>query len=302
MNSRFSRRLFLFQLFLLAACRSKSIISKSDELIIGTVSYSEGKKTLDQYDGLINYLGEKTGLLVRLEPTFNENKALERIRSRAWSLVFAPPGLAAIAISQEQYIPLFPLEGISNLRSILVVLKDSPLQSFKQLAGQTLALGQPGSATGYYFPIYNLYGLTLAEILLAPTPKTVLEWVAEGKTAAGALSQAEFNTYKSQFGQTVFRVLYTDPHNVPLGVVLISPSIERNRQENIRKVMSEAPSVLAQAAGYVPTGSVPNYRYMVAVVERVKSIFPYDPSGSNQIQLKPARLFNSEPTPSNLPL
>ncbi len=290
MNSRFSRRFFLAQLLLLVACRSKSIQSQGEELIVGTVSYSQGQQTINQYDRFINYLGEKTGSLIRLEPTFNENKALERIRSQAWSLVFAPPGLAAIAISQEQYRPLFPLEGVSNLRSIIVVLKDNPIRDLKELGGQTVALGQPGSATGFYFPIYNLYGLTLAEILLAPTPKTVLEWVAQGKATAGALSQKEFDVYKLQFSQTAFRVLYIDPHNVPLGAVLISPAIESNRQESIHQVMSEVSSILAQETGYIPTGSVPNYRYMIAVVQRVRSIFPYELTPGAQ-QLKPARLF-----------
>lgn len=289
MDSRFSRRFFLAQLFLLAACTPRSIQSLGEELIVGTVSYSEGTQAIARYDRFIQYLGEQTKSLIRLEPAFNENKALERIRSRAWSLVFAPPGLAAIAISQEKYRPLFPLAGITNLRSILVVPQDSPLRDLKELAGRTLALGQPGSATGFYFPIYNLYGLTLAEILLAPTPKTVMEWVAQGKAEAGAISQREFDLYKSQFGQTNFRVLYTDPHNVPLGVVLISPAIESDRQEYIRQAMSEVPSVIAQETGYIPTGQVPDYSYMIAVVERVRSIFPYDNPGS--LQLKPARLF-----------
>lgn len=293
MYSRFSRRFFLTQLLLLAACRNKSIQSEGNVLIVGTVSYSQGQQILDQYAKFIDYLGEKTNSLVNLEPTFNENKALERIQSKAWTLVFAPPGLAAIAISQQQYRPLFPLEGITNLRSILVVRQDSPLRNFNQLEGKTLALGQPGSATGFYFPIYNLYGLTLAEILLAPTPETVLSWVADGKAAAGALSQKQFDLYKSQFGQTAFRVLYTDPHNVPLGVVLISPTVEPDRGDTIRQAMSQAPSILAQEAGYIPTAQVPNYDYMITVVQRVRSIFPYEMTPSN-MKLKPARLFKAQ--------
>jgi phosphonate transport system substrate-binding protein len=290
MNSRLSRRLFLFQLFFLAACGSRSLQNQGEVIIIGTVSYYEGQQTLNQYDRLINYLGEKTQSLVRLEPAFNENKALERIRNRSWTLVFAPPGLAALAISQQQYRPLFPLEGVQNLRSIFVVLENSPIRELKELANKTVALGQPGSATGFYLPIYNLYGLTLAEILLAPTPKAILSLVAEGKADAGALSQREFNFYKSQFPQIPFRVLYNDPHNVPLGSVLISPTIERNRQAFIQQVLSEAASVLAQETGYVPTASIPDYRYMIAVVERVRSIFPYELQPGSA-QLKPARLF-----------
>lgn len=282
-----SRRLFFLHLLLLTACGVQSTSSQNEELNIGLVSYDEGKDAINRYTKFNNYLGEKTRAVVKLEPTFNETQALNRIRSRDWSIVFAPPGLAAVAITQNQYLPLFPLQGINNLRSILVVLKASPVQNLKELQGQTVALGKPGSATGYYFPLYNLYGSTLSELMFAPTPKIVLEWVAQGKATAGALSREEFNSY-AQFRQTEFRVIYTDPHYVPPGVVLIGPSIERNRQEQIRQVMSEAPSALAQEVGYIPNGPLPDYKYMISVVERVNSIFD---NGAASTRLKPALLF-----------
>ncbi len=210
--------------------------------------------------------------------------AIERLESQAWSLVFAPPGLAAVAIARYKYIPAFPLVGVNNLRSVLVVRKDNPIQELRQLQGQTVALGQQGSVTGYYLPLYNLYGLTLGEILSAPTPKTVLELVAEGKATAGAVSIAELDLYSPQLPQTQFRILYTDPHYVVPGVVLIGSTVEPNRQKYIRKVMSEFPAVLAQEIGYVPNGQVPDYKYMMDVVERVQLIAP-------QLQNKPVRLF-----------
>lgn len=282
-----SRRLFLLQLLFLTACGVKSISSQGEELTVGLVSYDAGEEAITRYTNFNNYLSKKTGAIIRLEPTFNEMQALERIRSREWSLVFAPPGLAAIAIAQNQYLPLFPLQGDNNLRSVLVVRKNSPIQNLKELQNQTVALGQRGSATGYYFPIYNLYGLTLSEIIFAPTPKTVLEWVAQGKATAGAVSKEEFDLYTPQLSQTELRILYTDPHSVPPGVILIGPTIESKSQEQIRRVMSEAPSALAQEAGYISDGSLPDYQYMIAVVERVNSIKP----NAAPIQLKPARLF-----------
>lgn len=288
----YSRRLLLLHLLLITACGVQSTPTQGEELIVGMVSYDAGAEAIDRYTNFNNYLGEKTGAVVRLEPTFNENIALERIYSRTWSLVFAPPGLAAIAIAQNQYQPLFPLEGVNNLRSVIVVSKDSPVQNLQELQGQKLALGQPGSATGYYFPIYNLYGLTLSEIMFAPTPKMVLEWITQGKATAGALSKEEFDFY-SQVSSTQFRILYTDPHYVPSGVVLVGPTVEGNRQEQIRRVMSEAPSTLAQEAGYVTNGSLPDYRYMRAVVERVRAIFADESkSGAVLSRLKPAHLFN----------
>jgi phosphonate transport system substrate-binding protein len=119
---------------------------------MGTVSYDKGSQVLDQYLAFKDYLAQRTTSWVEVEPTFNEAKALERIRQQAWSLIFAPPGLAAIAIAEARYIPLFPLQGVNNRRSIFVVRQDSPIQNLVELQG---------SATGYYLPLYNLYGLSL---------------------------------------------------------------------------------------------------------------------------------------------
>jgi phosphonate transport system substrate-binding protein len=280
---RFSRRLFLFHLlgFTFVACKPKPF---EGTLTIGVINYGGGEQVINQYAKFDSYLGEKTNAYIQLEPVFNENRAVERLEARAWSLVFAPPGLAAIAIARYQYVPLFPLIGINNLRSIFVVRKDNPITELQQLQGQIVALGQLGSATGYYFPLYNLYGETLADILFAPTPKAALELVAQGKAAACAVSEAELSLYGSQLGQTEFRVLFKDPHYVPLGVVLIGPNIELNRQEFIHKVMSDVPSGLAEEVGYVPNGQVPDYKYMISVVDRVSSI-------SSKLKIKPVRLF-----------
>lgn len=278
-----SRRLFLLQLLLIAGgCKSTSSLGGS--LTVGVISYGEGAQAIERFSRFNRYLGKQTKTRIELEPAFSENIALERIQARRWSLVFAPPGIAAIAISRYQYLPLFPLQGVSNLRSILVVSSNSPIQDIKQLAGQTVALGQLGSATGYYFPLYNLYGLTLAQVLFAPTPSAVLELVDQGKATAGAISQADFSSAQLQASGNKFRILFTDSHSVPSGVVLVGSDVDRNRQEQIRRVMSEAPPDIVQAAGYIPNVPIPDYRYMIAVVERVRAI-------TAQLQQQPVRLF-----------
>lgn len=284
MSWKFSRRVFLLQLLYALNSGCQSVERRKGQLTIGVINYDEDEQIINRFERLKRYLAQKIRSHVRLEPVFNENKAIERIRSRAWSLVFAPPGVAATAIAQYQYLPLFPLVGVSNLRSVFVVRKDNTYKELKQLQGQIVALGQPGSAEGYYFPLYNLYGLTLAEILFAPTPRTVLELVQEGKAVAGAVSMEQLNFHSKQFSPTEFRILYTDPHYVPPGVVLIGSSVERNTQEFIRKFMSEFPSAFAREIGYIPNGEVPDYRYMITVTERVRTIV-------SNLQSKPARLF-----------
>ncbi|WP_319423597.1 phosphate/phosphite/phosphonate ABC transporter substrate-binding protein [Pleurocapsa sp. FMAR1] len=270
-----SRRSFFLQSIILSlavgACKSAQ--KNTVPLVIGVIDYDQDEQLINRYTSFNRYLSSILKAHIEIEPTFNERKALDRIQSQAWSLVFAPPGVAAIAIADFQYLPLFPMqEDVTNLRSIFVVRNDSSIRELRQLEEKTIALGQVGSITGYYFPIYNLYGLTLAEVLLAPTPKTILEWVARKKVTAGALSTKEFNLYSSQFSQTKFRVFYTDSHTVPPSSILLAPTVDRTYQDRIIEVMRNAPPDVVQKASYVPNAPVPNYEYTISVVQRVRAI------------------------------
>ncbi|MBW4507229.1 MAG: phosphate/phosphite/phosphonate ABC transporter substrate-binding protein [Scytonematopsis contorta HA4267-MV1] len=285
MSLKISRRLFILQMLLtIAACQSHKKPIPELELVIGTVSYGEEQETLNKLSRLRDYLGQKTGSLIQVEPVFNENIAIERIKRGSWSLVFATPGLAAIAISNYKYIPILPLGIEVNSRSVLIVRKDSSLQKIKDLQGKAVALGLPGSAAGYYVPLFNLHGLTLAEILFAPTPKNVLTMVAQKKVAAGAVSLEEFNVHRNSFNNTQFRILFTDPQILPPGSVLIRPDIDVTRRQLIRDYMKDAPLALIQDLNYVPNGEIPDYKYMISVVKKVAPI-------TKKINSKPARLF-----------
>ncbi|MBD2439289.1 phosphate/phosphite/phosphonate ABC transporter substrate-binding protein [Nostoc sp. FACHB-110] len=285
MLKKLSRRFVIGQLLLLIVHSCKSQKTPAGGLTIGVIDYGGGTQIINQYARFNRYLAEKTKARISLEPTFNENKAIERLESRAWSLVFAPPGIAAIAIARYQYIPIFPLVGVNNLRSILVSRQDSPIQNLRNLQGKKVALGELGSATGYYFPLYNLYGLTLAQVISAPIPHTVLELVAQGQVDAGAVSIEEYNLYTSTIQDTQLRILYTDPHYVPPGVVLIGSNVESKRQEYIRKIMSDFPSEVTQEAGYIPNATIPDYKYMISVVERVQLL-------TNNLKKTPVQLFD----------
>jgi phosphonate transport system substrate-binding protein len=271
-----SRRLLLSQLGLLLAfgfssCEQTSSSGPIERWIIGLVSYDASAQSVDQYDRFKAYLEQTTHKIIELEPALNELQAIQQISSQAWAIVFAPPGLAAIAISKYQYTPLLALQGISNLRSVLVVRDDSPIQNIGELANKTVALGQVGSATGYYLPLYDLYGLTLAEIRFAPTPVDILDWLSQGTADAGALSEEEFRQHRSQFGETKFRVLHTS-RRIPVGSVLVSPTVSLQNQEFLKTVMSQADSSIAEDAGYISNAPVPDYSQFIQLVEKVRPL------------------------------
>lgn len=247
------------------------------KLTVGVVSYGGNEASLQKYDEFKNYLGEQQNSLIELEPAYNEVRALQQIYNKKWDLVFAPPGLATIAISQHNYEPLVSLEGRDKTRSILVTKSNSAIENMRDLSGQSIALGQKGSATGYYLPIYNLYGLNFKEVIYASTPKDVLQQIQDGKVTVGALSLAEYNLLKRQFPPNQFKVVHLDKHEVPAGAVLISERIERNQQEQIKKALKDAPSFISANAGYLPTEEIPDYTQLTKTIERVREVLEESP-------------------------
>lgn len=273
---QFQPILLVIIIFTLIACDRPEETALS-KLSIGVVSYGENEKSLQQYQDFQEYLGTQQNSLIELEPTYNEVKALEQIASKKWDLVFAPPGLAAIAITQYNYEPLVPLEGRDQTRSVIVTQQDSTAKSRQDLAGETIALGQKGSATGYYLPIFNLYGLKFKQVLFAPTPKNILQLLDQDQIAAGALSLEDFNQLKRDYKPNQFKILYLDRHNVPPGAILISDRLERNQQEQIRLTLRQTPSFISSSAGYLPNEKLPDYAYLTKVIKRVQEVLATSP-------------------------
>jgi phosphonate transport system substrate-binding protein len=281
----FKPLLLLFLIFPLVGCQPDT--PPLAKLSVGAVSLGQTEDITSQYDELKTYLASQLGSAIELEPTYNERKALDQIKRQNWDLAFAPAGLAAIAVSQFQYKPLFPLEGNLKARSVIAVRRDSPLRQIRQLAGKVVALGETGSATSYYLPIYNLYGLTLAEVRSAPTPQIALQWLAEQKVAAAAMSLDDFNRHRSKFPKVQFRILYTDAHPVPLGAVIISQKLNAYHQKAVRAALANASPSVIDSVGYITNAPAPDYSYLIEVVKRVSPI-------ARRIRQKPVPLYEEK--------
>jgi phosphonate transport system substrate-binding protein len=286
-----SRWFLLFQvILLLVGCSTPPKPHENlGKMVVGIVAYGEGARSLEQYQPFDQYLETRLKTLVELEPAFNELKAVEQIQRQEWAVVFAPPGLAAIAIAKANYLPLFPLEGVDNQTSVLVVQKQSPIQKLTDVTGKRLALGQPGSATGYYVPLYELYGTSPSEVRISPTPRTVLDWVARGEVEVGALAKDELERYQTEFNPVQFRILHTS-RRIPAGGVLIGPQVDRNQQKLLQEAMNQAVPAIAQQAGYIPNAPPPDYKALIAFIEKVKPI-------EIHLKEKPAPLYQSGVTP-----
>ncbi|MGK7882757.1 MAG: phosphate/phosphite/phosphonate ABC transporter substrate-binding protein [Crocosphaera sp.] len=271
--------------FTLFGCQSRQQLPS--RITLGVVSFGEDEQLEEKYGELKTYLESELNSIVELEPAYNERQAVAQINDKGWDLVFASPGLAAIASQKLAYIPILPLEGGLNNRSIFVVAEESSFQSLSDLNGQAVALGQPGSATGYYFPLLNLYGLTLSKIRLAATPKQALQWLAQGEVVAAAMSLEQYNLYRGTVPENKFRVLYQDDNSVPNGSVLVSNQLPQIEQEGLRRILTSAPPMISASVGYIANGEVPNYQELIGVIDKVTPI-------TDNIQQQPAMLYEEE--------
>ncbi len=269
------------------SCQDRSTVSVG-RISIGVVAYGDGARSIEQFTRFNEVLSQETRSVVELEPVYNERKALEELARGSWSMVFASPGLTAIAIDDYQYIPLFPAQGSNQLRSVLVVQSDSPARSLSDLNGSILGLGQPGSATSYYLPLYDLYGSTLEAIEFVPTPAEMLGRLDEGEVDIGALAKHEFDSHRVEFPPDRFRILHTS-RGIPRGAVLLGPQVDRNQQVLLTSVMNQLPPDIAEDVGYIPNATVPNYDFLIELIRTVKPI-------EAKLGDTPALLFDSDST------
>ncbi|VXD15131.1 conserved exported hypothetical protein [Planktothrix serta PCC 8927] len=240
------------------------------KITLGIVSYETGKQSLQQYQPFQDYLAQQTQTIVEVEPAFSELQAVDQVKRQAWSVVFAPPGLAAIAIHDAKYTPIFPLQSLKNY-AVIIVKQESSMKILKNLSNKKIALGQPGSLTGYYLPLYDLYGLTLAEIQFAPTPKMALDWLAMGKVDAIAVSENQFLEYVPQLKSSPFRILHKS-RPIPSGSVLFAPTFNPQQQQNLKTILQEAPPNLIEQAGYLPHTQPNDYQQLIQFIEKVKPL------------------------------
>ncbi|MEM6591299.1 MAG: PhnD/SsuA/transferrin family substrate-binding protein [Cyanobacteria bacterium P01_C01_bin.73] len=239
----------------------------TERLTIGVVSYGESEVSLEKYQRLEDYLAEQTQTAFELEVAYNELQATEQITRNNWSLVFASPGIAAIA-TRQGYSPLFPLAGQGNAQHALIIVRaDSEIKTLGQLQDKVVALGEPGSAAGYYLPLYDLYGLTLQAARFAATPKQVLQWISDGEADAGAIADVDYERYKAEFEASSFQILHKS-RAIPVGMVLMGP-VERSRGELITRLLQEAPADIISDARYVPSAPLPDYDGFIEIVNKI---------------------------------
>jgi phosphonate transport system substrate-binding protein len=162
-------------------------------------------------------LGDKLGIPVKVSVSTNYNTIIESMSSKQVEVGFLPPtayilakdkGAASVILQAERYGVKEDGSNndqiVDNYKSMIVVKKDSPINSLADLKGKTIAWQDVTSASGYIYPAAEM-----KKALLDPEKdikgKTVkghdkgVTAVLNGEVDAAAVFEDARNNVKKEF-------------------------------------------------------------------------------------------------------
>jgi ABC-type phosphate/phosphonate transport system substrate-binding protein len=200
------------------------------------------------------------------------------LTDKKWDIVFARSPMIARFSQKQSYSYLagmFP--GSATYKSGIIVKANSPIRSINDIKANTVvALGDFNSASGFYMPVYDLYGKTFsAKIARGKSPKSI---VSEGKAEVGTVAIGD----QIKPNDSEFRIIHKS-RDIPGSGVYLSPRLASHHQQ-IKQVLLAAPKDITKKVNY---GDVPepNYKEFDKIIDRVDSIIECVDFDKNPVNL-----------------
>lgn len=228
---------------------------RASTFVVGRIS-SDLRRTLPRLDTMANHMASKLGDVgYRRGHGIVVDSVAEMVallHDGQVDMISESP-LSAIALSQQSGAEIVLREWKDKVpvyRSVVIVAKNSPVQSLADLRGRRIALEDRSSTTGFLLPLAALKaaGLSLVELPApdAPVPAgavgyvfsggelNIASWTARGLVDAGAYSDQDLDdtdrTPKRM--RNDLRTIYLS-QPVIRSVVLLSGSLPRERRVRI---------------------------------------------------------------------
>lgn len=199
---------------------------------------------------------------IKIENAGEENR--NRIIKKQWDIVFSFTPINSVVAEDNGYTWLgrmYPNDP-PFFQAALFVKKNSPIKSLKDINSKTIvALGNFNSVTGFYVPIFDLYGKTM--ILKVKTSDVKAE-VASGKADVGAF------VYDLIKDNPDFVIIHRSKNLTGAGVFL-SPNLSASDREQLKTVLLNAPKEVRDKANYGP-GEPRDYSTFRGITRRVEQI------------------------------
>lgn len=226
------------------------------------------------YEPLQKYLQEKLGKNVVIDQADGQASNLgDEIIKKKWDVVFAYSPMNSILAQDNDYEWLgrmYAKEGFFY-ESFLVTSKSSPINSIDDITPNTkVALSKVVSTSGFYQPIYDLYG---KKFYLVPnvSSRKVGDYLRSGKADVAAVSSLTLK-YNPDL-----KIIH-ESKQLPGSGLLLSPRLSPDDRKTIKELLFNAPADVKEKVNYeqYPEFDYKEFRVIKSKVDNILSCRPVE--------------------------
>lgn len=206
----------------------------------------------DEFQPFVGYLTEQLGRPTELRIVESYEKMIRLIESGEVHLgVLSPlsyvrakklqPGLRLLASQVAN--------GATTYSAYMVARTDSGILDVQGLKGKRFGFVDKLSTSGYLYPMAELKGLGIepetffSEVVYAGDHEKLIQWVLEGKVAAGATSSSAFNIIKNKAGVGQSLTIIGKSGRIPYDAVVanarLAPELVTKAQKAILRLNTQ---------------------------------------------------------------
>jgi phosphonate transport system substrate-binding protein len=196
------------------------------ELVFGVYPYLSPRQMAEQFHPLKEFLSGRLGRRIVLRSAPDFKRFIDRTRAGEYDLIFDAPHMARVAQTRDGYQPL--AQTGYKIAIVVIVRKDSVVQSLTDLRGKSLAIGARLSMT-HQIVAQELQKLGLIlerdiKYVDAASFSNVLQSVLRGEADAGATGTLLWDN-ATDIEKSSLREVFRQKESVPGFIVAAHPRL-----------------------------------------------------------------------------
>jgi phosphonate transport system substrate-binding protein len=223
----------------LAICIALPLRSQAQEpLVFGFLPILSPQKLVARFGPLTDYLAQRLHREVRLETAADYAQFMHRTRNRRYDILFTAPHFYYIAQRQAGYRVLVRVD-LPSLPAVIVVRKDSHIQSLDDLRGKKLSTVDPlalGTAlVKAYLNAHDINPTKDLTLVATPTHNASLLSAYKGITDAASLMLEPYKRVPPEIKNDMKVIAQTE--GTPHMPICVSPSISPKEADIIENAL-----------------------------------------------------------------
>lgn len=230
----------------LALMPAPSVAATAETYSFAVVPQFERRRLVEIWKPIIDEVSARTGIELRLVTTFSVSEFERQMSAGVFDFVFTNPYHILVERDRQGYIPL--VRGAAPLRGLILVPKDSPVQSVRELDGKTMAVPSVNALGASILIQAELERLYRVHVVLrdVKTHASVYLHVANGLVECGGGVQKVLDEQEPAIRERI-RVLYTT-RDIPSHPVAAHPRLPKVVREAVRRALLDMQATAEGAA------------------------------------------------------